>query len=214
MKAIFLFMVLAVTRAQTLLYPETLGLTLFQSFFDNLTANFIAPLINTLPQRNATNLFVNKTLDLVDFISFDFNVTQLTFPQAALDPTTPIIQLGENKARFQINLTLEAEFDYQYISDPPIFADIGTAYLGFDGMFVDFTWTSTMDDSFVIEVSNVTLDFAPDQPHPLFDGISDFSILASNVATTVTAIIRNRLQSLINAQLVTPKLNKIVNKIV
>lgn len=95
-------------------------------------------------------MFVNQTLGLLDFLTFDFNVTQLTFPQASLQPATPIIQLGENNARFQINLTMEAEFDYQYISDPPVFADIGTAYLGFDGMFVDFTWTSTMDDQLVI----------------------------------------------------------------
>jgi hypothetical protein len=82
MKALFLILLLAVSSvgAETLIYPETLGLTLFQSFFDNLTANFLGPLINTLPQRNATDLFVNKTLDLVDFISFDFNVTQLNFP--------------------------------------------------------------------------------------------------------------------------------------
>jgi hypothetical protein len=148
MKAIFLILLLAVSSvgADTLIYPETLGLTLFQSFFDNLTANFLGPLINTLPQRNATDLFVNKTLDLVDFISFDFNVTQLNFPQASIEPSLPIILLGENKARFQINLTMEIEFDYEYISDPPIFADIGTAYLGVEGMFIDFTWSSTWDN--------------------------------------------------------------------
>ena len=77
MKALYLILVLAVSTVsgETVHYPETLGLTLFQSFFDNLTANFLGPLINTLPQRNATNLFVNKTFDFVDFISFDFNVT-------------------------------------------------------------------------------------------------------------------------------------------
>ena len=58
------------------------------------------------------------------------------------------------------------------------------------------------------------MQFAPDQPHPLFDGVSDFSILASNVATTVVAIFRNRLESLINAQMITPKLNIIFNRII
>ena len=96
-------------------------------------------------------------------------------------------------------MSLNFEFDYAYISDPPIFADIGTAYLGIEGMTIEFVWNSTWTGEFELHISDLELHFAPDQPHPLFDGISDFSILASNVATTLTAVIRNRLQSMINA---------------
>jgi hypothetical protein len=108
---------------------------------------------------------------------------------------------------------LNVEFDYAYISDPPVFADIGTAYIGVNGMTLDFEWTSTYNGTLELSLSDLQLTFAPDQPHPLFDGISDFSILASNMATTITAIIRNRLATLVNSQLLTPKLNTIANRI-
>jgi len=40
----------------------------------------------------------------------------------------PIIQLMNDKQKFQIQeLTLRLQTDYAYVSDPPIFADIGTA---------------------------------------------------------------------------------------
>lgn len=106
------------------------------------------------------------------------------------------------------------QFDYAYISDPPIFADIGTAYLGVDGMTLDFVWNSTFTGDFELHISDLELDFVEKQPTPLFDGISDFSILTSNVLTTITAVVRNRAQSIINAQLLTPKINKIANKII
>lgn len=48
----------------------------------------------------------------------------------------------------------------------------------------------------------------------LFDGISDISVMASNMGTTIVAIVRNRLKSLIDAQMLTPKLNLIANKII
>lgn len=60
-------------------------------------------------------------------------------------------------------------------------------------MTVDFTWNSTWDSEFELNISNLELDFAPDQPHPLFDGISDFSIVVSNIATTLNAVLRNRI---------------------
>ena len=106
------------------------------------------------------------------------------------------------------------EFDYAYISDPPMFADIGTAFLGVEGMTIEFTWTSTFDETFEIMITDLTLQFGPDQPHPTFDGISDFSVLASNMATTICAVVRNRLVSLIDSQLLTPKINQIANKII
>jgi hypothetical protein len=214
MKALTLLTLLVASYAQSLVKVETLGLTLFQTFFDNLTTNFVNPLIMSLTERPPADLYVNQTLDIVDFMSFEFNLTQFKFTQSDLNPIGAIVQLGNDSARFQIDqLTINVEFDYAYISNPPLFADIGTGYLGFDGMTLDFEWTSTYDGELVLQLSDLEMNFAPDQPHPLFDGISDFSILASNMATTVAAIVRNRLVSLVNSQLLTPKLNTIANRI-
>ena len=81
-------------------------------------------------------------------------------------------------------------------------------------MTIDFTWNSTWDSEFELNISNLELEFSPNQPHPLFDGISDFSIVVSNIATTLNAVLRNRIQSMINAQMLTPKINTIANKII
>jgi hypothetical protein len=209
MKATLLLALASLASAfAPLLKVETLGLTLFQSFFDNLTTNFINPLIMTLTERPPVDLYMNQPLDLVDFMNITFNVTNFRFTKSELNPKGPIIQLGDNYALFSINeLSLDVEFDYQYISDPPIFADIGVGYLGIEGMTLEFTMTTQMDSDFEIFITDLWMDFDPDQPQPLFDGISDFSQMGSNIMTTIWAIIRNRLQSLINAQLLTPQVN-------
>lgn len=47
-----------------------------------------------------------------------------------------------------------------------------------------------------------------------FDGLSDFSETASNAINTLTNVIRNRLQSMLNHQIFTPKIVSFANKIV
>lgn len=217
MKALRLLIAVLVAsvRAEPLIRTETIGITLFQTFFDNLTENFINPLINTLTERPPSTLFMNQYLGMVDFINVTFNVTDVVFPESHLNPVGPIVVLGDNSARFQINeLTMMLEFDYMYISDPPLLADIGTAYLGVQGMTLEFNWTSTLDETFEIYMTDLELSFLPDQPHPLFDGISDFSVLSSGILTTITAVIRNRLVSFFDSQLMTPFINKTLNKII
>ena len=205
---------LAIVQAQTLVKPLTMGMTLFQTFFDNFTTNFFNPLLMTLPERLSIDLVPNGHFDKLEFLTFDFNLTNLNFISSSLNPAAPLIQLGANEARLQINeLSLELEFDYRYITDPPIFADIGTAYLGVEGMTVDFMFNSTYNGNFSINLWDMRLDFLPGQPHPLFDGISDFSVLVTNVMTTVFAVVRNRLSTLINSQLINGKFAKIVNGI-
>lgn len=90
----------ASVRGQTLLKTETIGVTLFQTFFDNLTENFINPLINTLTERPPATLFMNQNLNLVDFIGVQFNVTNFRFTESQLNPSGPIVVLGDNSARF------------------------------------------------------------------------------------------------------------------
>jgi hypothetical protein len=197
MKAFTLLGVLVVssTYALPLFKVETLGVTLFQTFFDNFTTNFVNPLIMTLTERPPTDLYINHPLDVLDFIGLTFNVTNFRFTKSEINPAVgPIVQLGDNQARFQINqLSLDVEFDYAYISDPPLLADIGVGYIGIEGMTLEFNMMSTMDPDFLVAIKDLYLDFAPDQPQPLFDGISDFSRFGSNMATTVVAIVRNRL---------------------
>ena len=60
----------------------------------------------------------------------------------------------------------------------------------------------------------MSLDFV--QPGNLvnFDGLSDFSDVMTNTINTITAIIRNRLTSMINAQILTAPINSVLNKVI
>ena len=50
-------------------------------------------------------------------------------------------------------------------------------------------------------------------PLAIFDGVSDFSEVVTGLLDTVGAIIRNRLVSIINEQLVTEKVNTLLNAV-
>ena len=70
------------------------------------------------------------TVNLIDLIKFDFNVTDIKLNELALDYTScdkcKLMQLLDNYAVFTLeNLNASIGFEYQYISDPPILGDIG-----------------------------------------------------------------------------------------
>jgi hypothetical protein len=46
-----------------------------------------------------------------------------------------------------------------------------------------------------------------------FEGVNNFGTVLNNTLNTLTAIIRNRLSSIINEQLVTPKANQILKNV-
>ena len=108
---------------------ESLNIVLFQDLFDSLTEELIAPLIKKLPQVDLSKIIpdqTNKTLSIEDVISFDFNLTGFAFADADYNGAVPIVTVASDEVRVQLsNLTLNLTFDYAYVSDPPIFADIG-----------------------------------------------------------------------------------------
>lgn len=113
------------------------------------------------------------------------------------------------------NLTLNVTCNYAYVSDPPIFADIGEAYIGIDTMDFIFNISSSLtDDDLNVTLKNITLEFRDPHPNIVFDGLSDFSELATGLVTTLTTVIRNRLKSFINNGYLDGKINKIANAVI
>ncbi len=107
-------------------------------------------------------------------------------------------------AKFQFeNLTLILQADYSYVSDPPLFADIGTATILLSGLSLSFefqselTFTNT-DTVFTVNMDNMDLRFIGDNPLAQFEGYSDFSTVAQNTINVLGAVIENRASSLIN----------------
>ena len=117
------------------------------------------------------------------------------------------------------NFTAQLVTDYSYISEPPIFADIGEATLTISNTTMSVLAASSFTsnetgDFFDVELNDLVLDSVA-EPFAHFDGISDFSEIATNIVNTLAAVIRNRLESFINGDYpaIDSKLTKILNKI-
>ena len=198
---------------------ESLNIVLFQDFFDSVTANLIAPLIQKLPQVDLGKVIpdvTNGTLPIEEIISFDYNLTGWAFADANYNGAVPIVKVSKDMARIQLsNLTLNLTADYAYVSDPPILADIGSAYLGIDTLSLDVNLTSLLTgDELNVTIEGMELNFENAQPLALFDGLADFSELATNAVNTAAAVVRNRLVSFVNGGLLTNKVNAFLNKVI
>ena len=124
-------------------------LFLYQSFFDNLSSDFIPPLLENLPyfQPNITDK--NITLFDEEFILF-YNLTGFGLEKASIDKTPSIVQINNGDITFGLyNLFLNLTSGYEYISEPPIFADIGEMSF----QIANFTMNTTVD-SHLSEGSN------------------------------------------------------------
>lgn len=143
---------------------ESLNIILFQDLFDSITTNLVAPLIKSLPDSDLSKIIpdqINNTLHIEEVISFDYNLTGFAFADANYNGAVPIATVIQNQVRLQLsNLTLNLTFDYAYVSDPPIFADIGSAYLGIDTLSIDVNLTSSFEnEQFNITIENIELGF-------------------------------------------------------
>ena len=72
-----------------------------------------------------------------DLISIEANITSPEIIEVSLDETVPIVQLEDDKAKLQLqNLNITLQADYAYVSDPPLFADIGEATILLEGLTI------------------------------------------------------------------------------
>ena len=112
-----------------------------------------------------------------------------------------------------LNLTLA--FDYEYVSDPPIFADIGTAKIGMTNWYMNFTdYLELVDDVWVDSISSINMGWKGKQPQPLFDGLSDFSGTVTSAAMVFQGAVLNRFGSLLSEGVMTDKINTLVNRLI
>ena len=151
-------------------------------------------------------------------ISFDWNLTSFAFEDANYNGSIPITTVNKDEVRLQMsNLTLNLSVDYAYVGDPPILADIGTAFIGIDTLCLDLNITSTLNNTtneLNITIQNIDLNFEDVRPLAIFDGLADFSQVATGLVTTATAVVRNRLLSLLNGGYLTDKINNFANKVI
>jgi len=111
---------------------KSFNIVFYQTFFDNLSKNGIQPFVESLPDRDLSRFdIINPNPIELDVLTINYNVTNFRFTNTTYDGSLPVIDIGDENYTFQmrgVNLTLA--FDYEYVSDPPILADIGSTTIG------------------------------------------------------------------------------------
>ena len=134
--------------------------------------------------------------------------------KANLDGTVPILKIGDGQLRFELaSFTLDLGFDYEFITNPPILADIGTASVNIGGMTLVADIESFLEDTFSIQLLDLTLNFSHPGSLLNLDGLNDFGVVINSTLNHFTSIFRNRLSSMINEQIFTDKFSAIINKV-
>jgi hypothetical protein len=210
---------------------ETLDLFMFQSFFDTLSQDFIPPLLEnlaviTIPhfpfKKNATGEYGPGVLDILGDFEIDYEMWDLKLASASISPTPSIITIENGFYTLAItDLTLNMTADYTYITNPPLFADIGEANIVISNLTASSDVTSYLhatssEENFELTFTNQYIDSGA-EPLTKFDGISDFSDVVTNVVNTLAAVVRNRLDSFINGgelYSIDAKIEAVINKII
>jgi len=104
---------------------DTIKMVLTQSFFNNVQENLTDQLFDKIG-GTGFNDTINCTIGIENLIDFEFNITNKEIVSIHLDPNTTLVKLYDDRLAFGVsNFTAAAGFSYMYVSDPPIFADIG-----------------------------------------------------------------------------------------
>ena len=138
-------------------------------------------------------------------LEIDYEIWDIKLSSASISPTPSIVTIENGYCTLSLkDLTLNVTADYSYVTNPPILADIGEASF----LISDFT-TSTdfyfyLHSNYGQQGSKLELNLKNThvqsgvEPFAKFDGISDFSDVASNTVNTLAAVLRNRVNSFIN----------------
>jgi hypothetical protein len=155
---------------------------------------------------------LNKQITIPDVISFKFNASGFKIADLSLDQSCKLMELHDDRFVFAFrNFTGNFKLDYMYISDPPIFADIGD----FELDIANTTFLLDVDPNVVngvldVDIHRLELDIDPFRVE--IDGVSDISDVSTRFITFVGNVIRSRLVSVL-AYAGPERINPMVNKI-
>lgn len=152
-------------------------------------------------------------VDVEDLITLNFTLQNVTFSDFSINPNTPdlmnfvennemILSIGDFKGH--------VAGDYQFITDPPILADIGSFSFKSDNLTLSIDGTNTFTDGILsVALHAFHLDM---QPFNLtIDGISDISEVLTSLINTVGNVLRGRISSLSYYPPALKKVNQALN---
>lgn len=152
---------------------ETMDVFMFQTFFDKLSSDFIPGLLAGISKLSIKEISGSQPLLDHDLV-INYDLEDIHVVSASLDPTPPLLTINDGSVTFAVqNLNVNVTADYSYISEPPIFADIGEASFLFANTTFSVDVTSEIEP-LTMGISNMKIDSLA-EPFCSLDGISDFS---------------------------------------
>ena len=154
-------------------------------------------------------------IDIEDLISFNFTLQNVTFSDFSINPNTPPLMnfIENNRMILSVgDFKGHVKADYQFITDPPILADIGSLSFSSDNLTFSIDGTNTFNDGILdINLHAFTIDM---QPFVLdLDGISDLSEVVTSLVNTVGNTLRGRVSSMSYYPPALAKINKLLNTV-
>ena len=121
---------------------QTIGLILTQGFFDDLQYNLIVPAILNI--QSLLNLsFQSPFFANLSIMTLAGNGTSVAAHGLHIANDTKIFQLNDGYVTFNItDLIIDLNIGYEFISDPPIVADLGFLNLTMEKFDMIFNMTS------------------------------------------------------------------------
>ena len=135
-------------------------------------------------------------------LDLDINITNIKFKESSLNGSVPLIKINDGWGAFQISdLNLLFTLDYFYVTTPPILADMGSAWFAITALDLSVSLNTNFNQSeelLQVDLLNITLNCSNPEPFLMFDGVADYSQVVTSLADTFTAIVRNRVISVVN----------------
>lgn len=154
---------------------------------------------------------MDKAIVVPGIIRFDFNITNMRLPRLQLDPNTQLLKILDDQFIFKVSeASIDMQCEYMYISDPPLFADIGNVEFAALNSSVMLNGRTNFNNSlFNLTVVDTSIDIDPFSLD--FNGISDISDVATRLVNFMGNVIRGRIVSLSKYKPAIYKFNHLFN---
>ena len=142
-----------------------------------------------IPEIHIPNTSIAGLLNVTADIE---NVKLLNF---SLDNSQELMKLGDNQAVFSIyDLVGHLQFDYSYLTDPPLLADIGSFQLELGKTNFSANFSTDMDTSSgVMQIDLYNLIVNMDDFKLDIDGVSDISLVITDLVNYVGNVLQYRI---------------------
>lgn len=144
------------------------------------------------------------------------NVTNFTLRNFKVPQTKKMFEIYDDAFIMDLeDFSLDFDIDYEFISDPPVFADLGTMENHVSHLDFKINMTTSYEDYDVTLIINQllldvkTLDI-------VFDGVSDFSTVITSLTNKVVGLVWVKIENLIYTKLqdkVVPLINKFLDQL-